>query len=141
MPVRVSPDDALAKWKTGMSGAADRMKAGAMRVTDSPPAKAAAAADKWIQRTVASKQKFINNLKNLTVDDWRTPYINVGISRAAQGAQEKSGKMASHLASFLPYMQQGLNQIDKMPTNTVEDGIAKSAAMIRWNSKYPGRNG
>lgn len=136
MPVRATSAQATAKWLTGISGAQDRMKAGALAVTQAPGEKAAAAADKWLARVTASKAKYIANSRSVTLAQWQQAYINTGLPRVSQGAQDKQGKYTAAMDSFLPYMQQGLQTIDKMPNNTVEDAINRAAAMIRWNAKY-----
>jgi hypothetical protein len=112
------------------------MKAGALAVTQAPGEKAAQNADKWLARVTASKAKYIANSRAVTLQQWQNAYINTGLPRVSQGAQDKQGKYTAAMDSFLPYMQQGLQTIDKMPNNTVEDAINRAAAMIRWNAKY-----
>ncbi len=60
----------------------------------------------------------------------------MGIPRVAQGAQAKQQKFTAFLDQFLPYLQSGLQTIDKMPSTTVEDGVARASAMIRYNAKF-----
>lgn len=136
MPVRATSAQATAKWLTGISGAQDRMKSGALAVKDAPGELAAQAADKWLARVTASKNKFIVNSRAVSLQQWQQAYINTGLPRVSQGAQDKQGKYTAAMDAFLPYMQQGLNTIDKMPNNTIEDAVNRAAAMIRWNSKY-----
>lgn len=136
MPVRATSAQATAKWLTGISGAQDRMKSGAMAVQTSPGVLAAQAADKWLAKVTASKPKFIANSQRVTLQQWQDAYIQTGLPRVSQGAQDKQGKYTSAMDDFLPYMSRGLQTIDKMPTNTVEDSVNKAAAMIRWNAKY-----
>lgn len=136
MPVRATSAQATAKWLTGISGAQDRMKSGAMAVTTSPGQLAAQAADKWLARVTAAKSKFIANSNAVSLQAWQNAYINTGLPRVSQGAQDKQGKYTAAMDSFLPYMAQGLQTIDKMPNNTIEDAVNRAAAMIRWNSKY-----
>lgn len=136
MPVRVTPQQATAKWLTGLSGANDRMKQGALNVQTSPGELAAAAADKWLARVTASKPKFIANSRAVSKEAWQNAYINTGLPRVTQGAQDKQAKYTNAMTGFFNYMNQGLQTIDKMPKNTIEDSIQRAAAMIRWNSKY-----
>jgi hypothetical protein len=136
MPVRATSAQATAKWLTGISGAQDRMKAGALAVQTSPGVLAAQAADKWLAKVTASKPKFIANSQRVTLAQWQDAYIQTGLPRVSQGAQDKQAKYTAAMDDFLPYMARGLQQIDKMSTNTVEDSVNKAAAMIRWNAKY-----
>jgi hypothetical protein len=136
MPVRTTSADATAKWLQNLSNAAPRMQAGAMRVTVAPGQAAAAAADKWLAKVTAAKAKFAQRVGSVSLQDWQNAYIQIGIPRVAQGAQAKQAKFTSFLDQFLPYLQAGLTTIDKMPSTTVEDGVARASAMIRYNAKF-----
>jgi hypothetical protein len=136
MPVRTTSADATAKWLTNISNSSGRMQAGAMRVQTAPGQAAAAAADKWLAKVTAAKAKFASRVGSVSLQDWQQAYINVGIPRVAQGAQAKQAKFTAFLDQFLPYLASGLQQIDKMPSTTVEDGVARASAMIRWNAKF-----
>lgn len=136
MPVRTTSADATAKWLANLSNAQSRMQSGAMRVTEAPGQKAAAAADKWLAKVTQAKAKFASRVSSVTLQEWQQAYINVGIPRVSQGAQAKQQKFTAFLDQFLPYLASGLQQIDKMPSVTVEDGVARASAMIRWNAKF-----
>ncbi len=136
MPVRANSAQATAKWVQNLSAATDRMTTGAQNVQKAPGLAAAAAADKWLARVTASKAKFAANVSAVSLQSWQNSYINVGIPRVAQGAQAKQAKVTAFMDDFLPYLARGVAQIDAMPSNTVEDGIARASAMIRYNSKF-----
>jgi hypothetical protein len=97
---------------------------------------AAAAADKWLARVTAAQQKFKTNVAAVSLADWQNSYINIGVPRVAQGAQAKQNKVLNFMNQWLPYLQNGVSTIDKMPNVTLEDGIARATAMIRYNAKF-----
>jgi hypothetical protein len=136
MPVRSTSAQATAKWVQNLSAATDRMTAGAQAVTKAPGLAAAAAGDKWLQRVTASKAKFQANVSAVSLQSWQNSYINIGVPRVAQGAQAKQAKVSAFMDQFLPYLQRGVATIDAMPSTTLEDGIARASAMIRYNSKF-----
>lgn len=136
MPVKSNPTAATAKWLSGINGAQQAMKDGAMAVQTSPGLLASQAADKWLARVTAAKQKFINNTKNVTLQQWQNAYTQVGISRALQGAQAKQGNVTAFQAQFLPYLQSGVAKIDAMPKTTLQDGVARAVAMINHNANF-----
>lgn len=136
MPVRANSAQSVAKWLQNLSGAQDRMQAGALAVQTAPGIMAAKAADKWLARVTASKPKYISRVQSVSLGDWQQSYINVGIPRVAQGAQAKQGKMLAFFDEFLPYLQRGAQTIDAMPALTLEDGIARATAQIRYNAKF-----
>lgn len=136
MPVRSTSTDAAAKWLANLSAASGRMQTGAMGVTKAPGLAAAAAADKWLAKVTAAKGKFAARVQSVSLQDWQNAYINVGIPRVAQGAQAKQNKVQAFFDEFLPYLQRGMATIDNMPSVTLEDGIARASAMIRYNAKF-----
>lgn len=136
MPVRSNPTAATAKWVQNLSAATERMTSGAQAVTKAPGQQAAAAADKWLAKVTAAKAKFAANVGAVSLQSWQNSYINIGIPRVAQGAQAKQQKVTDFMSSFLPYLQRGVATIDAMPSTTLEDGIARATAMIRYNAKY-----
>jgi hypothetical protein len=83
-----------------------------------------------------AKAKFASRVRSVSLQQWQDSYINVGIPRVAQGAQLKQGKVLSFMQEFLPYLQRGMATIDAMPSVTLEDGIARASAMIRYNAKF-----
>lgn len=136
MPVRANSADATAKWVQNLGAASDRMQKGAMALQTAPGALAAKAGDKWLARVTAAKAKFVQRVGSVSLQSWQNSYINVGIPRVAQGAQAKQAKMTAFFDEFLPYLQRGVATIDNMPSTTLEDGIARATAMIRYNAKF-----
>ena len=136
MPVRSTPEAATAKWVQNLSAASDRMTAGANAVTKAPGLAAAAAKQKWLNRVTAAADKFAANVSRVSLEQWQAAYINIGVPRVGQGASAKQGKMLSFQQQFLPYLRTGLQTIDQMPSTTLEDGIARATAMIRYNAKF-----
>jgi len=136
VPVRTTSADATAKWLQNLSASQDRMTKGAQSVTRAPGLAAAAASDKWLAKVTQSKAKFAARVSSVSLQDWQNAYISVGIPRVAQGATAKQHKVMSFYDEFLPYLARGLQTIDNMPSVTLEDGIARSSAMIRYNAKF-----
>lgn len=136
MPVKSTSAQATQKWLTNLSGATDRMTAGANAVTKAPGLAAAAASAKWLQRVTASQQKYATNVAAVSLQSWQNSYINIGIPRVAQGAQAKQNKVQAFMDEFLPYLSRGVQTIDAMPNVTLQDGIQRAVAMIQYNAKF-----
>lgn len=124
------------KWQQRLSAATTEIAAGVDAVTTAPGAAAAAQRAKWLAKVTASQDKWARNVARVSLDDWKTAMKTTGVQRVAQGAQAKQGKVESFLAEFLPYVAQGASQVRRMPGTTVEDGIARAAAMIRHNAAF-----
>jgi hypothetical protein len=59
-----------------------------------------------------------------------------GVNRIAAGANSKKGKMEAFATEFYAHLDRGAPAIGSMPTNTLEDGVAKAAAQIRHNAAF-----
>lgn len=136
MPVRSDPDTATSRWVSGMQNSTQAMTRGVQAVTVSPGLKASQAADKWVNNTVNSRDKFVRRTAAVQLGDWQNSMTKYGISRVAQGAQQKQSKFQSFMSDYLPYLQQGVSKIEAMPKNNLADSIARAVAMIEHNAGY-----
>lgn len=136
MPVRSDPQTATQKWVSNLGNATAAMTAGANRVTTSPGTAAAAAADKWLAKVTQAKDKFKARVGSVTLQQWQTAYTTYGVQRVASGAQAKQGKMLAFQQDWQAYLQANMAKIDRMPTVTLQDGIAKAVAQIQLNAAF-----
>jgi hypothetical protein len=136
VPVRSDPQTATSKWVNNLSNATAAMTAGANRVTTSPGAAAAAAADKWLAKVTQAKAKFAARVGSVTLQQWQTAYTTYGVQRVASGANAKQGKMLAFQQDWQAYLQANMSKIDRMPTVTLQDGIAKAVAQIQLNAAF-----
>lgn len=136
MPVRADPQAATTKWVSGMQGSTEAMKRGVAAVTVAPGVKAAQAADKWLQRTTASRDKYARRVQSVTLADWQNAMNTYGIGRVGQGASQKRGKYEEFITEFIPHLQAGVRAIDAMPKVTLSDSIARAVAMIEHNAQF-----
>lgn len=136
MPVRSDPQAATTKWVSAMQNATPQITRGVNAVTQSPGELAALAADKWLAKVTAAKPKFIAGVRRFTREDWINAMTTYGIPRIAQGATAKQGKMLSFQTEWLAFLGANQSKIDRMATNTIEDGIAKVSAQIRLNASF-----
>jgi hypothetical protein len=139
VPIRSDPQTATQRWVANLSNSTAAMTAGVNRVTVSPGASAAKAADKWLAKVSMARDKYARRVGSVTLQDWQNSMTAYGIGRVAQGAQAKQGKMLSFQTEYLPYLAAGVSKIDAMPKNTLEDGISRAVAMIRHNASFQRR--
>lgn len=135
MPIRVDPTTAAADWAAGMNNATDKITRGIQRVQTAPGAAAAAKADKWLNNVTASKAKFANNVGKVTLAAWQQAAA-AGVSRVGQGATLKQPKFAAAITPVFAFMANVLATVDAMPDTTLDQRIAKSAAMQRGMAAY-----
>ncbi len=134
-----SPAVAAQSWQNGMQNATQRIQAGVNNVTVAPTQVAAAAADRMlagIQRAVSSG-KWQASLQAVSLQDWKQAMLDKGVNRIAQGAAAAKPKMQAFLSQFLPYVQQGVQQLDAtMPRGDTEQNINRAIFMMRHNAAF-----
>lgn len=133
---RVTPEQATALWRDRLSGSTERITQGVQGVNTAPGQAAARNADLWLQRVMASKDKWRSRVSSVSLQDWQQSMIQKGIPRIAQGAQANAPKVQAFMQEFLPYVDNVANQVRQMPKGTVEQGIARAVAQIRGNAQF-----
>lgn len=137
MPI-ISPSEAAEKHNRRTKASIEDYKSGVSRVTESPTAKAAASEDKWkagVERA-AQKGKFKSGLLRVSLDEWKRKTLNKGAGRIASGVDEARGKVESFFQDFLPHVEQLQTKLAGMPSNTIEDSIARATESIRHNASF-----
>lgn len=135
---RVTPQQAAEKWQRKLSAAGTDIANGVQRVTEAPTAAAARNVQGYINGVNEAVQsgKWQAGLQRVTLQQWQSQMTNVGIPRIASGATAAVPKFQAFMTDFLPYEDQGVAQVRAMPNASLEDGIARANAMIRWNAGY-----
>lgn len=133
--VRGDATSIQAKWLRNIQAATPDVTAGIQRVTKAPGQAAAAQANAWQQNTINAADKWKRNVASVSLQDWQNAATN-GVQRIAQGAQAKQDKVGAHLASFLPYLQQGMDKVAAMPRGNFQQNVARMVAMAQHNANY-----
>lgn len=140
MPITQDATAVANRWAQNLGASVTKITSGVNAVTTSPTSQAAAASQLWLSRLndPATMAKWQRNLNKVTLSDWQTAMKQKGIPRISQGAQAAIPKMVKFMTAWLPYEAAGQSQIKSMPDVTLEDRIARAAAMIRYNAAFPG---
>lgn len=131
MPIRVTPEQAAQKWQQRLGAAGEQIAQGIARVQTAPGAQAANKVAKWRQNVIAAEDKWRRNVARVSLAEWQTA-AQAGIPRVSQGAQAKAGKVQQFMSEVLPYMQNGIAQIDRMGDTTFEERMQKMVAWSRY---------
>ena len=135
---KLTPQQAAQKQVRNLSNAIEDVRRGVEAVTESPTEKAAGSEDAYmagIQRAVTSG-KWARGLRRVSLQDWKTAFINKGLNRIAPGAQAAQGKVENFYRDFFPFLQEAQNEIDTMPKATLEDSIQRMTTFIRRVASY-----
>lgn len=133
------PKDATAvaaTWANRLSASEAEIRAGVSRVTQAPGERAAAQVDAYIAGVQRARAKWQRNVSAVSLSQWQSAMINKGIPRISSGAAAAQPKVAAFMQQFLPYVESGAATVRAMPKGTVEQGIARAAAMIRHNAAF-----
>jgi len=133
---RVTPEQAAAKWGQRASASTEDYKRGVQSVQTSPGVLAARAADTWQARTIAARSKFERNAARVDLGSWQAAASGKGANRFAEGVQQAQPAMQQFMSEFLPHLDRGVAQVKAMPNATIEQSIARAAAMIRHNASF-----
>lgn len=132
---RIDPAAGAEKWARNLGQATPDIQRGIDRVQRSPGQDAAAASGKWLQKVTQSEDKFKQNSAAVPLGEWQAA-AKEGSTRIAGAAAAKKGKMQKFADEFYAHLDRGAAAINAMPTNTIEDGVAKAAAQIRHNAAF-----
>lgn len=132
---RVSPQEGAEKWARNTAAASQDVVRGVSRVTTAPGTKAAASSGKWLTKVSQAEDKFRTNVGAVSLAEWQEA-ATAGASRIAAGVQAKKHKAAKFAEQFYAHLDRGAQAINSMPTNDIEQSIAKAAAQMRHNAAF-----
>lgn len=123
----------LEKWKRNIATSGDSVKSGVNQMSESPGVKAAAAKDKYLRRVQESANDGTYEAGQLsyTLQEYKDAVVGKGISNMMTGASKISARSQRAMTDNFAHANQVSDQVAGMPTGTLEEGIAKSAAAIR----------
>ena len=140
MPRKTNASEARQYWASGMANAGPKINAGIDRVSTAPGVKAAAKKDKYVAGVTASQDLWARRVAAVDLGTWQTR-AKAGVSRIAEGAQQKGDKYGTAVGPVFAHMDSVLSRVDSMPDNTLEQRIQKSAEYQRGMAQYKSRGG
>lgn len=130
--------DVAQRWANNLGAAGQKIRDGVNAVTESPMAKAAARQDAWVQGVQRARDdgSYAAGLNSVTLAQWKDAMLNKGINRIGQGATQALPKMQQFLQSFLPYVQQGVNNLANQPRGDLSANIGRMVTMVQYLANY-----
>ncbi len=116
-------DAILAKWARNTTGATESYKDGVMAVKEAPTAKAAAAAQKYVDnvRRAVDEGRFQEALLAVGLTDWQGACTEKGARRISDGVKQATPLFRQFLDQALPYTAAVKAEVRRMPkTNEAE---------------------
>lgn len=133
-------DDVANKWSTNLGNAQTEMQAGVARVRVAPGVAAAAAKQKWVAQMTSTQtqNKWEQNVRAVSLGAWQQSMNDLGIQRAAAGAQAKKQKMVNAMTKLLPFIDNLQGTVKAMPDVTPQDREQRALAWMRGMRQFPG---
>ena len=135
---KLTPEQFQEKHARRLKGATEDMRAGAERLTVAPTELAIKKLDKMKSNFIKAMDsgKVERGLKRVTLDDWKTKYIDVGIDRVSAGIDAAKEKVISFASELLPFEATLQAEVSKMSDLTIQDSVARSTKWIMGMSKF-----
>lgn len=116
----LTPAEFAAKWADNTAANVKSYEKGINAVQSSPMEAAAQAVDAYVNgvREAAQSGKFADNLRAVSLSDWKAQTVKVGARNLAQGVADSKNKMAQVAASLLPQIASVQAQVKALPANT-----------------------
>lgn len=124
------------KWLTNYQGSTQAMTDGSNAVQQAPGVAAAAQQAYWLQRIQASANKWAVNVAAVSLQDWKTAYQTLGITRGQAGAAQKQSKYTTFITAYLQFLPGAVAQVKAMPKGNIQQSIARAAAMIQLSNSW-----
>ena len=129
-------DDVVKKWGSNLTASIPSITAGVNAVTEAPSARAVRKADDYLAGVIDKVDKWKRNLGNVTLEDWRSNTINIGIPRLTTGVAKGTNKVTKFMQQWLPYEDGLKTKLAGMPKGGIEQSIARATEAIRYNAAF-----
>jgi len=141
MPVRVNASEFREKHARRTKAALDDMRAGVQRVTEAPGKKAAAQKEKMRAKLMEALDsgKWDRRVASVSLEDWKADMLEKGVGRVSAGLDRAAGKVEQFAEQLIAHENSLMSEIERMPSLTLEDSIARATAWIRGMSKFERR--
>ena len=136
--VQTTPQEAASLYVERISNARSRIEMGVRNVTVSPMEKAAAAQAKMLKgiTEAINSGKWARGLKKVTLEEWKTAFLNKGLNRIADGAAAAKGKMEVFYEDLFKHQNGLLVELDKMPDLTLQNSIDRMVFFTRGMANF-----
>ena len=136
--VRLTPKECYDKLARNLKNATPDIQDGINRVTEAPTVKAAAKQDKMLRNLNKAVQdgKWKRGLERVTLEEWKKKALEKGVPRISTGIDGAESKSVDFFTKFIPHLEKGMAEVDKMADMTIEDSVNRAAHMIRHNAGF-----
>lgn len=134
----VNPSEAAMAWSRGMLAAGSKIKDGVSRVTESPMAKAAQKAEAYVAGVQQAVQdgRWQAGLLSVSLEDWKQSMLQKGVANMQTGVKAGESKVRDFMQQFLPFAERVAQTVRAMPSDTLEQRLARMVENARQLSQF-----
>ena len=75
-------------------------------------------------------------LRKVSLNEWKNAMLDKGLPRISSGIAAAKPKIQAFFEEWLPWEESISQTVKAMPKGTIEDSIARAAAVIRHNANF-----
>ena len=133
-----SPVQVTEKLIRNLQAATESVRSGVQSVTTSPTEQAAEQADLMLLKITeaVNSGKWGDALRKVSLNEWKNAMLDKGLPRISSGIAAAKPKIQAFFEEWLPWEESISQTVKAMPKGTIEDSIARAAAVIRHNANF-----
>lgn len=133
-----TPSSATEKWQRNTKAATQDYANGVQGVSEAPGVRAAKQADKMRQNILKSLDDgtWQKRVAGVSLNDWKQKTLAKGPQRIASGVDGAVDKMGKFMSELYPHQQAIQDELENMPSVTLEDSIARAVHNMRRMSEF-----
>lgn len=138
---KLTPEEYADKQARNLKNSLQDVRAGIQRVTVAPGRAAVAQQDKMRQNVLAALDSGLWAAKTSAVSltDWQQAALTKGVDRIAVGIDAARDKQIQMAGRLLPAVDAAAAKARAMPSNTLQDNIARMTMFVTEMNKSKGR--
>ena len=138
---RLSPEEYASKQARNLKNSIQDIRDGISRVTVAPGQLAVKAQDKMRTKTLEAidSGRWASKTGAVSLQEWQAGALNKGVDRIATGIDAAHDKQVQMAGRLLPIVDAAASRARAMPSNTLQDSIARMTSFVTDMSKSKGK--
>ena len=135
---KVNAKEYASKWKSNLDASTETIKLQVAKVTVAPTLEAIKKKDKMkanINKAI-DDGSWERGLRSVTLEDWKSSMIDVGIDRISTGTTKAQPKMEVFGEKLLAYEGTLQAKIKGMPDLTLEQNVARMVMFVKGMAEF-----
>lgn len=138
---RVTAQQWLQDWGNGLSGAGARIKAGVQRVNVAPGVSAAAKEQQMLNGVTQAitSGRWSRKVQEVSLQQWQDSMANKGVANIGAGVSQAQKNKVGQITKMLADNDAAVQAVANMPTDTIDQRMAKAVAFMRARTEAANR--